>query len=50
MASRFISSVDTEVLAVNGDNARARIKLAHADEPKVNQIGLPVGTDRSPIR
>jgi len=39
----LVSSVDTKILPIDRDHVVARIKLAHADEAKVSEIGLTVG-------
>ena len=39
----LVPSVDTKILVIDSDNAVAWIKLAHADEAKVSEIGLAVG-------
>jgi hypothetical protein len=38
----FVPPIDAEVFAVNCDNAVARVKLAHADETKIGQIGVAI--------
>ena len=39
----LVPSVDAKIFVIDSDNAMAWIKLAHADEAKVSEIGLAVG-------
>ena len=38
----FVSPVDAEIFAIHRDDAVVGVKLAHADEAKIGQIGLAV--------
>ena len=39
----LVPSIDAKILVIDSDNAVAWIKLAHANEAKVSEIGLAVG-------
>jgi hypothetical protein len=39
----FVAPVDPEVAAIHGDDAVARVELAHADEAEVREVGAPIG-------